>query len=55
MYAAGERLGSIKPQSVQAHLYDFFHHTSPAMVLLRKPLFELAKCQLPRTLEWYKI
>jgi len=26
------------------------HHILPALVLLRKPLFELAKRQLPRTL-----
>jgi hypothetical protein len=42
--------GSAKHRSGYALCGILLHHILPAMVLLRKPLFGLAKRQLPRTL-----
>jgi len=53
----GGRLGSRKSQSAQAPLCNFLppHFASPNMVLLRKPIFGLAKRQLPRALDDIKM
>jgi len=42
--------GSAKHRSGYALCDILLHHILPALVLLRKPLFGLAKRQLPRTL-----
>jgi len=42
--------GSAKHRSGYALCGILLHHILPALVLLRKPLFGLAKRQLPRTL-----
>ena len=47
-YSGGS--GSVKTQSGCALCGFLLHHILPALVLLRKPLFGLAKRQLPRTL-----
>jgi len=43
--------GSAKYRSGYALCGILLHHILPALVLLRKPLFGLAKRQLPRTLD----
>ena len=46
--------GSAKHRSGYALCGIFLHHILPALVLLRQPLFGLAKRQLPRTID-YKV